>query len=101
MTYFLVIDQVFRIFTDFQELHFVKMSYMTLRTWPFPYKKTPFSTLFILSRTSDNTTSQNIGGTNAWAVSPTSNFGGDRPPSPPRFPPLARSSNTRLHDLSK
>src|SRR6218665_3100153 len=38
-------------------------------------------TLFILSHTSDNTTSLNIGGTNAWAV-PTSNFGGDRPPAP-------------------
>src|SRR6218665_95089 len=24
-----------------------------------------------------------LGGTNAWAVPPTSNFGGDRPPSPP------------------
>src|SRR6218665_2100505 len=30
-----------------------------------------------------------LGGTNAWAVPPTSNFGGDRPPqSPPRSPPL-------------
>src|SRR6218665_2474 len=27
-----------------------------------------FFTLFVLSRTSDNTTSQNIGGTDAWAV---------------------------------
>src|SRR6218665_3834285 len=31
-------------------------------------RKTQFFTLFMLSRTSDNTTSQNIGGTNAWAV---------------------------------
>jgi len=29
----------------------------------------------MLSRTYINTTSQNIGGTNAWAVYPTSNFG--------------------------
>jgi len=39
-------------------------------------------TLFVLSRASDNTTSQNIGGTDAWAV-PTSNFGGDRPSQSP------------------
>ena len=44
-----------------------------------------FFTLFILSHTSDNTTSLNIGGTNAWAV-PTSNLGGPSPrgPSPPQ-----------------
>src|SRR6218665_1721210 len=29
---------------------------------------TPFFTLFLLSRSSDNTTSQNIGGTDAWAI---------------------------------
>ena len=47
-------------------------------------RKPPFFTLFIPSRTSDNTTSQNIGGTNAWAVPPPQIFfGGDRPPSPP------------------
>ena len=46
-------------------------------------RKPPFFTLFILSRISDNTTSQNIGGTNAWAVPPPQIFfGGDRPPSP-------------------
>src|SRR6218665_553904 len=50
-------------------------------------KKNTFITLFILSRTSDNTTSQNIGETNAWAV-PHLKLWGARPPSPPRFPPL-------------
>src|SRR6218665_1164912 len=45
-------------------------------------RKTQFFTLFMLSRTSDNTTSQNIGGTNAWA-SPHLKFWGDRPPQPP------------------
>src|SRR6218665_2381894 len=35
---------------------------------PFLTRKTPFLTLFILSRTSDNTTFQNIGETDAWAV---------------------------------
>ena len=48
----------------------------------------PFFTLFILSRASDNTTSQDIGGTDAWAVPPpriwvgrppTSNLGGVPP----------------------
>ena len=48
---------------------------------PFLTGKTPFFTLFILSRTSDNSTSLNIGGTNAWAV-PTSNFGGPSPITP-------------------
>ena len=52
---------------------------------PFLTRKTPFFTLFILSRTSDNTTSQNIGGTNAWAVPPPQTLGGT---VPPRFPPL-------------
>src|SRR6218665_729977 len=51
-----------------------------------------FFTLFILSRTSDNITSQNnIGATNAWAVSPPQTLG-DRPPSPPRFLPLLRTA---------
>src|SRR6218665_1773818 len=52
-------------------------------------RKTQFFTLFMLSRTSDNTTSQNIGGTNAWAVPPPQIFGGTVPPVPPRSPPLA------------
>src|SRR6218665_1579650 len=42
----------------------------------------------MLSRTSDNTTSQNIGGTNAWAVPPPQILGGTVPPVPPRSPPL-------------
>src|SRR6218665_1456047 len=41
-----------------------------------------FFTLFVLSRASNNTISQNIGGTDAWAV-PTSNlFGWNAPQSP-------------------
>ena len=42
------------------------MSYISLSSQD--TRKTPLFTLFILSRTSDNTTSQNIGETNAWAV---------------------------------
>jgi len=60
---FLVIDQVFRILTGFPNLYFVGCVHD-----PFLTRKTPFFTLFILSRTSDNTTFQNIGGTNARAV---------------------------------
>src|SRR6218665_803901 len=37
----------------------------------------------MLSRTSDNTTSQNIGEDQCMGGPSTSNFGGDRPPSPP------------------
>ena len=72
------------LFTDFPYLYYVKC-----RMWPFPHKKPTFFTLFILSHTSDNTTSQNIGGgTNAWAV-PHLKFGGTVPRQfPPRSPPL-------------
>ena len=41
-----------------------------------------FFTLFVLSRASDNTTSKNIGGTNAWAV-PHLKFWGTVPPVSP------------------
>ena len=51
-------------------------------------RKTQFFTLFMLSRTSDNTTSQTIGGTNAWAVPPPQILGGPSPQSPSRSPPL-------------
>jgi len=56
---------------------------------------TLFFTLFVLSRASDNTISQNIGGTDAWAV-PHLKFFGDRPPVPPRSPPMPpRLTQTR------
>ena len=41
---------------DFSYLYYVKC-----RISPFPHKKKPFFTLFILSRASDNNASQNIG----------------------------------------
>src|SRR6218665_3053244 len=52
-----LLPHVFRMFTMLNDIydHFLT-------------RKAPFFTLFILSRTSDNTASQNIGGTNAWAV---------------------------------
>src|SRR6218665_3676998 len=88
--FFLVIDLVLRIFPFFS--HIFRMFTMLNAVYDhFLTRKTQFFTLFMLSRTSDNTTSQILGGTNAWAVPPTSNFGGDRPPqSPPRSPPLIR-----------
>ena len=45
-------------------------------------RKTQFFTLFMLSRTFDNMTSQNIGGTNAWAVPHLKFWGGQSPQSP-------------------
>jgi len=76
---FLVIDQVFRIFTDFPDLYFLKC-----RTWPFlhdPFltRKTPFL-LFSYFRAHPTTLIHKIlGGTNAWAVLPSQTLG-DRPP---------------------
>src|SRR6218665_3967239 len=87
MTLFLVIDLVLRIFPFFSHI-FRIFTMLNVVYDHFLTRKPSFFTLFILSRTSDKTTSQNIGGTNAWAVPPTSNFGGTVPPSPPRSPPL-------------
>jgi len=56
---------------------------------------TPYFTLFLLSHASDNTTSQNIGGSDAWAVPPTSNFSGTVSPVPPRSPPLLSNDRSR------
>src|SRR6218665_3537486 len=79
ITFFKVIDQIFQIFHFFSQI-FPMFAMLNVIL-------TPFFTLFILSRASDNTTSLNIGGTNAWAV-PHLKYLGDRPPSPPRSPPL-------------
>src|SRR6218665_1358061 len=46
-----------------------------------------FFTQFVLSHTSDNSTSPNIGG-RIHGQSPTTNFGGNRPPVPPKSPPM-------------
>src|SRR6218665_2096470 len=71
-------------FPDFPYLLLCSMSCMTLSSKEQPLFQTripfmtPSFTLFVLLRVSDNTTSQNIGGTDAWAV-PTSNLGGPSP----------------------
>ena len=72
-------------FSDFACLYFCQMFYMltcmALSSWEKSlfHKKsfmTPFFTQFVLSHASNNTTSQNIGGTDAWAVPPPQSFGG-------------------------
>src|SRR6218665_476712 len=64
----------FHIFRMFTMLNVVYDHFLT--------RKTQFFTLFMLSRTSDNTTSQNIGRDQCMGGPPTSSFEGDRPPSP-------------------
>src|SRR6218665_1163584 len=78
------------------------MSYMTFSSQEKPLfqKRIPlchlFFTLFVLSRASDNTNSQNIGGP-MHGLSPHLKFSRERPPSPPRSPPLIpRTFLTRL-----
>src|SRR6218665_3327375 len=88
MTLFLVIDLVLWIFPFFSHI-FRIFTMLNVVYDHFLTRKTPFFTLFILSRTSDNTTSQNIGGGPMHGPSPHLKFWGDRPPqSPPRSPPL-------------
>src|SRR6218665_413429 len=94
---FLVIDQVFRIFPLFSQI-FRIFTMLKVVYDPFLTRKTPFKTLFILSRASDNTASQNIGGKNAWAV-PHHKLWGTVPPVPPRFSPLV--SSPRRSGVSK
>src|SRR6218665_2213662 len=90
MTFFLVIDQVFRIF-PLVSLIFRIFTLLDIVHNPFLATKTSFShfasKIFFLSHPINNT-SQNIGGTNAWAVPPPQTLGGPSP-SPPRFPPLS------------
>src|SRR6218665_839587 len=86
---FLVIDQVFRILPLFS-LIFRIFTLLDIVHKPFLARKTPFShfgsTKFLVSHP-QNTTSQNIGG-RVHGPSPHLKLWGDRPPSPPRFPPL-------------
>src|SRR6218665_2700627 len=73
----LVVDQVFLILCIFIVKKSKKPSFnKNSLTTPI------FFTLFKLSRPSHNTTSQNIGGTNAYGPSPTSVFLGTVPQSP-------------------
>src|SRR6218665_1570288 len=71
----------------FEYLRMLKTHFMHLCLSTLDFRKkflddTYFFTLFVLLRPSDNTTSQNIGGTNAWAVPPPQILGGPSPQSP-------------------
>src|SRR6218665_1428336 len=74
---FLVIDLVLRIFPFFSHL-FRMFTMLNVVYDHFLTRKTQFFTLLVLSRTSDNTTSQNIGG----AVPPPQILRGPSPQSP-------------------
>src|SRR6218665_3242465 len=88
MTFFLVIDLVLRIFPFFS--HIFRMFTMLNVVYDhFLIRKPQFFTLFILSRTSATLLLKILGGP-MHGPSPTSNILGDRPPSPPRSPPLVR-----------
>src|SRR6218665_2357374 len=76
---FLVINLVLRIFPFFSHI-FRMFTVLNVVYDHFLTRKPPFFTMFMLSRTSDNTTSQNIGGDQCMGGPPTSNFWGDRPP---------------------
>src|SRR6218665_2967527 len=87
MTFFLVIDLVLRIFPFFS--HIFRMFTMLNVVYDhFLTRKPPFFTLFVLSRTSDNTASQNIGGDQCMGRPPPQIWKGTVPPVPPRSPPL-------------
>src|SRR6218665_144387 len=79
---FLVIDQIFQIFPFVSQI-FPISAMLNVILDHFLTRKTPFFTLFILSRASHNTTSLNVGGP-MHGPSPHLKFWGDRPPrSPP------------------
>src|SRR6218665_1276224 len=61
MTFFLIIDQISQIFPFFSQI-FPIFAMLDVIFDPFLTRKTPFFTLFVLSRASYNTTSLNIGG---------------------------------------
>src|SRR6218665_3636839 len=85
---FLVIDQVFLIFPFFFKILCI-FTVLNVEYDPFFTRKTtisennslttPFFTLFVLSRASDNTTSQNIGGDGCMGHPPPQILGGQSP----------------------
>src|SRR6218665_3729051 len=77
----LFFDQIFQIFPFFSHI-FPIFAMLNVIFDPFLTRKTPFFTLFILSRASDNTTPLNIEGDQCMGRPPTSNFLGTVPQSP-------------------
>src|SRR6218665_2158259 len=82
---FLILTLSFQILCVFIVSNVIYDPFFTTKS-PLSTKKflddTYFFTLFKLSRPSHNTTSQNIWGTNAWAVPPPQILGGPSPQSP-------------------
>src|SRR6218665_1756042 len=82
------------LFQDFPYLLLCSVSYMTLSSQEQTTISqqnsviTPFFTLFVLSRASDNTTYQNIGGTDSWADLPPQIWKQTVSPVPSGSPPL-------------
>ena len=58
---------------------------------------TPFFTLFVFSRASDNTTSENIGGTDAWAVPHLKFLGGPFPQFPLGLRPCVQGTMENIY----
>src|SRR6218665_4052328 len=77
---------------SFLFLHFPYVYYVKCRIYDhFLTRKTQFSLCLCFHGHPTTLLLKILGGTNAWAVPPTSTFGGDRPPqSPPRSPPLTK-----------
>src|SRR6218665_1025550 len=95
-TFFLVIDQVFRIFPFFFPQIFRIFTMLNVVYDPFLTRKTHFFySVHTFTYIQQHYTSQNIGGTDAWAVPPPQILG-DRPPSSPRSPPMVTMSTYRL-----
>src|SRR6218665_2467773 len=95
MTFFLFIDQVFWILPFFSQI-FCIFTMLNVLYYPFLTRKTPFFTLLILSRASDNTTSQNIGGDGCMGVaSPPPQI--LRGPSPPGLCPCRQPWSEYIH----
>ena len=92
----LVIDQVFRILPFFSQILCI-FTMLNVVNDPFLTRKTPFFTLFILSRASDNTTSQNIGGDGCMGRPPPQTLGGPSPQSLSRSPPLRQLHQELLY----
>src|SRR6218665_2128767 len=83
ISFFLVIDLVFGIFPFCSNI-FRMFTMLNVLYHPFLTRKTHFFTRFILSRASDNTTSQNIGGDQCMGRPPHLKlWGGPSPPVPP------------------
>src|SRR6218665_1296045 len=92
---FLVIDQVFRIFTDFPDLCFVKC-----RTGPFPHKKNTFFYSFHTFAHIRQHYFSKYWGDECMGRPPPQTLGGPSP-SPPRFPPLVPELTTYVDLFSQ